>query len=86
MTVVSISKRGEIVIPKKLRETIGLEAGSSVEITVQDKKLVIEPSESIDTVMDRWEAWAKKYGTDMSDYDSDKAYEEMMEERNVRRR
>jgi AbrB family looped-hinge helix DNA binding protein len=40
----TIDSAGRIVVPKVLRDELGLSAGSSVEITSRDGKLEIEPA------------------------------------------
>ncbi|NJD76909.1 MAG: AbrB/MazE/SpoVT family DNA-binding domain-containing protein [Candidatus Methanoperedens sp.] len=45
MTTVTVSSKGQIVIPKKLRETLGLTTGNKLKVFQENKKiiLVIEP-------------------------------------------
>lgn len=40
----TIDSAGRLVVPKALRDELGLSAGSSVEITLVDGKLEIEPA------------------------------------------
>jgi AbrB family looped-hinge helix DNA binding protein len=40
----TIDSAGRLVVPKALREELGLVAGTSVEITSRDGKLEIEPA------------------------------------------
>lgn len=51
MTTVTISSKGQIVIPKKLRETLGLTIGKKLKLFQENKKIIlvteteIKPSE-----------------------------------------
>ena len=47
MEVVKIDKKGRLLIPKKIRETTGVEEGKFVKIEVREKRIIIEPLESI---------------------------------------
>jgi AbrB family looped-hinge helix DNA binding protein len=40
----TIDKAGRVVVPKPLRQAIGLEAGSAVEIRVSDGRIEMEPA------------------------------------------
>jgi AbrB family looped-hinge helix DNA binding protein len=38
-----VSSKGQTVIPKKVRELVGIEPGSKLLLTVEDKKLILRP-------------------------------------------
>lgn len=38
-----MSSKGQLVIPKHLRTSLGLEAGSMIEIVLEDGRLVLRP-------------------------------------------
>jgi AbrB family looped-hinge helix DNA binding protein len=46
----TIDKAGRLVIPKALRERVGLEAGGEVEVEVQGASILIEPVTGHDLV------------------------------------
>ena len=39
----TVSERGQVVIPKNIREQLGLKKGSVLEVTVEDDKVVMKP-------------------------------------------
>ena len=41
MTTVTISSRGQIVIPKKIRELLGLSMGNKLKVFQENKKIVL---------------------------------------------
>lgn len=41
MTTVTISSKGQIVIPKKLRETLGLTIGKKLKLFQENKKIIL---------------------------------------------
>jgi AbrB family looped-hinge helix DNA binding protein len=41
MTTVTISSRGQIVIPKKIREMLGLTMGNKLKIFQENKKIIL---------------------------------------------
>ena len=47
MTEVSVTKKGQITIPVKLRRIFGIEEGSKVEIVEEDGVIVIRKLQSI---------------------------------------
>jgi len=40
-----VSRKGQIVIPKQIRDMLGLVPGSILEIRVEGKKIVLEPAQ-----------------------------------------
>lgn len=43
MTVVKLSAKGQLVIPKTIRETLGLHPGAQLEVQLKDQKIILEP-------------------------------------------
>lgn len=43
MKILTISSKGQIVIPKEIREKLGLKRGKMVKITAEGNKIVIVP-------------------------------------------
>ncbi len=41
MTTVTISSRGQIVIPKKIRELLGLSMGNKLKVFQENKKIIL---------------------------------------------
>ncbi|VVB89021.1 Antidote-toxin recognition MazE, bacterial antitoxin [uncultured archaeon] len=41
MTTVTISSRGQIVIPKKIREMLGLTMGNKLKVFQENKKIIL---------------------------------------------
>ncbi|MBW1732350.1 MAG: AbrB/MazE/SpoVT family DNA-binding domain-containing protein [Deltaproteobacteria bacterium] len=38
-----LSERGQVVIPKDIKELLGLKKGTVLDVTVQDKKVILKP-------------------------------------------
>ena len=71
MTTVTLSKWGNgqgILIPKRFREQLGLEAGDQVAISVSDKRIIIERPEEEHTFEARMRNWDGK-GEPARDFD-----------------
>ncbi|BFI75734.1 AbrB/MazE/SpoVT family DNA-binding domain-containing protein [Sulfurisphaera ohwakuensis] len=49
-TITKVNKKGIIVIPKGIRDEIGLKEGDSVKITVEGNRIVIEKIDLWDRV------------------------------------
>jgi AbrB family looped-hinge helix DNA binding protein len=43
MLSVKLSSKGQLVIPKDIRDVLGLEAGTRFQVQVQNGKIVLEP-------------------------------------------
>ena len=41
MTTVTVSSKGQIVIPKKLREMLGLRTGNKLKVFQENKKIIL---------------------------------------------
>ena len=73
-----VGARGQIVIPKVIRESLGITENKMVLLEVEDKTLRLIPAEGKD-ILKRWEETAKREGTDVSKkfIYGDKLYEEV---------
>lgn len=79
MTPVTMSSRGEIVIPKKIRERYGLNR-FAIKLVEREEGILIQPlKESPEETMDRWSREAEGLPEGFDPEHS--YYEEMMEER-----
>lgn len=45
MLVVTVSRRGQIAIPKKIMESLGIQEGEKLGIEVEDTKIILKPLE-----------------------------------------
>ena len=45
--IVRVDRKGRLVIPKKLREKLGIAEGGYVELSAEKDKIVIKPTKSI---------------------------------------
>ena len=43
MSKTLVSKKGQVVIPKEVREELNLTPGTVLEVQVEDRKIVLEP-------------------------------------------
>ena len=46
MNITKLSKRGQVVIPKKIREMTGLNEGDIIKFTINNKKIILEKIET----------------------------------------
>lgn len=46
MLVVTVSRRGQIAIPKKIMESLGIKEGEKLGIEVEDTKIILKPLEA----------------------------------------
>jgi len=51
----TVDKQGRVVIPSRMRETLGLKSGGGVVIRIDGSRLIIEPrSEEVEKKVDEW--------------------------------
>lgn len=43
MTETKVSSRGQVVIPKRVRDRLNLKSGSKLEVKAEDKKIILNP-------------------------------------------
>lgn len=78
MLQLKLGGRGEVVIPKKIREYVGLSRGKSVLLEVQGKSILIRAA--VEDIVKRWEEFAKQHRVDVSKWTyGDKLYEEVFD-------
>ncbi len=78
MMQLNIGSKGEIVIPKKIREQFGLVKQRKVMLEIKDKIICIHPSFGEEDTIKKCEERAKKYNLKASDLIyGDKLYEEI---------
>ena len=73
-----VGVRGQIVIPKSIRDNLGITQNKTVILEVEDKVLKLIPSKS-EEIAKRWEDIAKKQGCNVSKeiIYGDKLYEDV---------
>jgi len=49
----TVDSKGRIVLPKDLRERLGIDADSEVKVRAEDRVIVVEPETDPDRVLDR---------------------------------
>lgn len=77
MMQLSISSRGEVVIPKKVREHLGLVPERKILLEVKGKSVVIRPALSGEDLIRKWEERARRLNIDVSKWVlGDRLYEE----------
>lgn len=47
-----VDSKGRIVLPQEVRERLGLDPGTEVEVQEEDGRAVVEPEESADEIID----------------------------------
>lgn len=50
-----VDSKGRIVLPKDVRERLGIEPGTEVEVHEEDGRAVVEPEDDPDRIIDRME-------------------------------
>ncbi len=61
MPVAKLSSKGQVVLPKEVREALGLGPGTTLRVTVQDRRIILDPLTT--PVIDR--LYAKFAGEDL---------------------
>ncbi len=77
MLVREIYEKGQVVIPKNLREMLGMRAGTKVVFEVEGDRMIIKKARNIKKEFEKIAA----QGESISKIDLDKEYEEQIEER-----
>ena len=76
MMKLKLGSKGEIVIPKKIREQLGLSKESTIILEVKEKSLILKASS--EDIVKKWEERAKKHDYKVSEWTyGDKLYEEI---------
>ena len=74
----TVGPKGQIVLPKDVREHLGLKQGSPVTFEVRERELVIRPAEDPEKFVEEFCSVPKKLGKKI---DLKRIYEEELEER-----
>ena len=59
---VTLSSKGQLVMPAEYRQALGLEAGQRLEVSVVDGRIVLDRVPSLDELSAMATAWAKESG------------------------
>lgn len=51
----TVDSKGRVVLPKEVRERLGISPGTEVEIREEDGKAVVEPEDDPDRILERME-------------------------------
>ena len=71
-----LGSKGEIVIPKKIREQLSLSRESTVILEIKDKDVILKTSS--ENTLEKWEERAKKYNQKVSKWIyGDRLYEDV---------
>jgi AbrB family looped-hinge helix DNA binding protein len=54
MPIVTVSSKGQVVIPKEIREKLDLREGAKVEVRIRDDEVVMRPSKGDGRDWRRW--------------------------------
>jgi AbrB family looped-hinge helix DNA binding protein len=81
-TVVKVYKKGIIVLPKSVREKIGIEEGSLLELIVEDDKIVLKPLNLWDRV---WGCMKGRGSAEEAERELDREEEEFWKRRSWRK-
>lgn len=81
MLVKSIQKKGQIVIPKAIREMLGLREGSEVMINLRGEEIIIKKKETIEDFFNEMDKMVEEKGIEVKKIDLDTLYENQLEER-----
>jgi AbrB family looped-hinge helix DNA binding protein len=53
--VVTVDSKGRIVLPKDVRERLGISPGTEVDVHEEDGRAVVEPEDDPDEILERME-------------------------------
>ena len=51
----TVDSKGRVVLPKEVRESLGITAGTEVEVREKEGKVVVEPEDDPEEIIDRME-------------------------------
>ena len=60
--ILSPTERGQITIPKELRERLKIDSKTKMKVYLEDNKIVLEPVSSLDMLLEEIETEVKKKG------------------------
>lgn len=76
--IMKISPQGQIRIPKKIMDTLGIEKGDYVEVDVERRQIVLKPRKLIDPSQGWF--WTREWQKMESDVDAEIKKEQLSEE------
>ena len=77
MMQLNISQRGEVVIPKKIRDQLGFSRQQKLLLVVNNNEVVLRPARSDEEIIRRWGERARQLNLDVSKWVyGDRLYEE----------
>jgi len=59
-----VDSKGRIVLPKEVRERLGITAGTEVEIREEDGQAVVEPEDDPERIIERMERLVEETASD----------------------
>ena len=60
--IVSPTERGQITIPKELRERLNIDYKTKMKVYLEDNRIILEPVSSLDMLLKELETEAKEKG------------------------
>ncbi len=75
---INVGQRGEIVIPKAVREALGIRTGGEVDVILKEGRAEIIVAK--DDIMEEWDRISKISKLKLDHFDANKSYDEMMED------
>ena len=66
--IIKISQKGEIVIPKELRDELGLRSGTDLIIKRENNHLIIDRAKDPMKIVEEFCSLGKKYGLNPQDF------------------
>jgi AbrB family looped-hinge helix DNA binding protein len=78
---VTLDKAGRIVLPKLLRDELGLEAGDTLEVESSSEEITLRPMRGNGQLRKKHGIWVYRSGERLSQADVDKTVREVREER-----
>lgn len=74
----SLGPKGQVVVPKEIRDYLGVGPGAALEFVVRDREVIIEAAESPQAYLDQLFALVKRKSRTKTDVDE--IYEKALEE------
>lgn len=70
--MVTVDAKGRIVLPKEVRERLGIDAGAEVTVRAEDGRIVVTPEDDPDRIIDDLEAGIERATADRSPASGDR--------------
>ena len=67
----TVDSKGRIVLPKKVRERLGIEPGTEVEVQEEDGKAIVEPERDPECILERMESLVEDAAAERESRDYD---------------